>query len=174
MALVRTLRDQFDWPLFVAACGDETDFNDFVDAWKTAETPQEEIRYLYALADFPDPDLVARIYTLILDGEIRSQNAPMLLGRALLNKHASRETWAFITENWEKLNELFADGLIVRMLSGLPTLNHESDQQSAAEFFATHDVPTGGQTLVQILENQRVQVALREREAQGLSQFLVS
>ncbi|MGH1492826.1 MAG: M1 family metallopeptidase [Acidimicrobiales bacterium] len=157
----------------VAACGDETDFNDFVDAWKTAETPQEEIRYLYALADFPDPDLVARIYTLILDGEIRSQNAPMLLGRALLNKHASRETWAFITENWDKLNELFADGLIVRMLSGLPTLNHASDQQSAAEFFATHDVPTGSQTLVQILENQRVQVALREREAQGLSQFLV-
>ncbi len=158
----------------VAANGDEADFNDFIDAWKAAQTPQEELRYLYALADFPDPDLVARIHTLILDGEIRSQNAPMLLGRAMLNRHAGRQTWEFITDNWAKLNEMFADGLIVRMLEGLTSLNHDSDQHSAAEFFATHEVPTGGQTLVQILEKQRVQVALRQREAENLSRFLSS
>lgn len=156
----------------VAANGDETDFNDFIDSWKAANTPQEELRYLYALADFPDPDLVSRIYTLILDGEIRSQNAPMLLGRALLNRHAGRQTWGFITENWTKLNDLFADGLIVRMVDGITSLNHESDQRSAAEFFADHEVPTGTQTLVQILEKQRVQVALRNREAENLSRFL--
>jgi puromycin-sensitive aminopeptidase len=158
----------------VAANGDEADFNDFIDAWKTAETPQEELRYLYALSDFPDPELVARIHTLILDGEIRSQNAPMMLGRALVNRQAGRQTWEFITDNWARLNELFADGLIVRMLEGLTSLSHPEDERSVAAFFADNDVPTGSQTLVQILEKQRVQVALRQREAENLRRFLAS
>ncbi|MGI9595292.1 MAG: M1 family aminopeptidase [Acidimicrobiales bacterium] len=156
----------------VAANGDETDFDDFVAAWKSAETPQEEVRYLYALVDFPDPDLVARVYQLILDGEIRSQNAPLMLGRALANRHAGRQTWAFIVENWDRLTERFAAGLMVRMLEGLTRLNTEADQKSAADFFSDHDVAIGSQTLVQILEKQRVQVALREREAESLSRLL--
>ena len=158
----------------VAANGDETDFEDFVAAWKTANNPQEELRYLYALVEFPDPDLTARVYQLIFDGEIRSQNAPLMLGRSMRNKHCGRQTWSFITANWDRLIEIFPGGLMVRMLEGLTSLDSEADQRSAAEFFADHDVPTGSKTLVQILEKQRIQVALRAREAEGLSRFLVS
>ncbi len=158
----------------VAANGDESDFEDFVAAWKTATTPQEELRYLYALVEFPDPELIARVYQLIFDGQIRSQNAPMLLGRSMRNQHCGRQSWAFITDNWDRLIELFPGGLVVRMLEGLTSLDTEADQRSAAAFFVDHDVPTGAKTLTQILEKQRIQVALRAREAEGLSRFLVS
>ncbi len=124
----------------VAANGDETDFEDFLSAWKAADTPQEEVRYLNALVAFPEPELVARVYQLILDGEVRSQNAPFLLARALMNRHCGRQTWAFITENWDRLNELFAAGLIVRMLEGIVSLNTPADQEAVAAFFADHDV----------------------------------
>ncbi len=158
----------------VAANGDEADFDDFVDSWHAATTPQEELRYLGALTDFPDPQLLTRVYQLILDGGIRSQNAPLLLRRAMFNRHAGRQTWSFVAENWDRLVELFAAGLIVRMLEGVVALDTPTDQESVAGFFAGRSVPTGTMTLTQILEKQRVQTALRQREADRLRRFLVA
>ncbi len=156
----------------VAATGDEADFDDFVAAWRKAENPQEEMRYLNALADFPEPELVQRMFQMVLDGEVRSQNAPFLIGRALSNRDCGRYTWQFIVENWDQLNDMFASSLIVRMVSGLTTLDWPEDQVSAADFFAANTVPSGAQTLEQILEKQRVRVALRQRESERLAQFL--
>ena len=156
----------------VAASGDEADFEDFISAWKGATTPQEELRYLGALTDFPEPDLIQRVYELILAGEIRSQNAPMLLRRALVNREAGRQTWSFVAENWDQLTEMFASSLMVRMIEGVTTLTQPEDVAMVASFFQDHDVPTGGKTLIQVLEKQRVQAALRQREAGRLSEFL--
>lgn len=157
----------------VASVGDQADFDDFVAQWREAATPQAEIRYLNALADFSDPALVARLHALALDGEIRSQNAPFVLGRSLANRDAGPQTWRFITEHWDRLNEMFASSAIVRMLAGLRTLSDATHAREAAEFFADHNVPSGGRTLAQILERQRVQVALAEREADRLAAFLL-
>lgn len=157
----------------VASVGDQADFDDFVAQWREAATPQAEIRYLNALADFSDPALVARLHALALDGEIRSQNAPFVLGRSLANRDAGPQTWRFITEHWDRLNEMFASSAIVRMLAGLRTLGDATHAREAAEFFADHTVPSGGRTLAQILERQRVQVALAEREADRLAAFLL-
>ncbi len=158
----------------VAASGDETDFDDFIEAWKGAPTPQEELRYLGALNDFPEPELIQRIYKLILEGDVRSQNAPMLLRRALVNRDAGRQTWDFISENWDLLTDMFASSLMVRMVDGVTTLNHPSDVEMVSAFFAENEVPSGTQTLVQILERQRVYAALRERESERLGDFLRS
>ncbi|MEM9652385.1 MAG: M1 family aminopeptidase, partial [Actinomycetota bacterium] len=158
----------------VAANGDETDFDDFVVAWKGAETPQEELRYLGALMEFPDPDLVARTYPMILDGRVRGQNAPLLLRRAMFNREAARPTWAFISENWDTLRDLFASGLMVRMAEGVVNLDTAAEVAAIAEFFAEHTVPSGTQTLQQILEKQRIAASLREREAETFARFLTS
>ncbi|MEM9561858.1 MAG: M1 family metallopeptidase [Actinomycetota bacterium] len=158
----------------VASIGDEADFDDFVAAWKAATTPQDELRYLGALCDFPEPELVARLHPMILDGDVRGQNAPMLLRRALLNPAAGHQTWEFITTNWDRLVDAFAASLVVRMCEGLVGLDQPDDAEAAAAFFADHPVPTGARTLEQILERQRVQVALRQREAERLSRFLIT
>jgi hypothetical protein len=158
----------------VASIGDEADFNDFVDSWKLATSPQEEIRYLYALADFSGPHLVERVHTLILDGEVRSQNAPFLLARSLASRHGGQQTWEFITANWTRLNEIFATSSIVRMLEGITMLDRPDQAEATAAFFHRNPVPSGAQTLAQQLERQRVKVALRQRERHRLSQFLTS
>ncbi|MEM7274557.1 MAG: M1 family aminopeptidase [Actinomycetota bacterium] len=158
----------------VASSGDEADFDDFVTAWRAADTPQEELRYLGALMDFPDADLVARTHPLILDGSIRSQNAPLLLRRALGNRECGRATWAFIAEHWDTLTEMFAAGLMVRMVEGVASLDTEEDVAAVATFFQTNTVPTGTKTLQQILEKQRVRAALRNREAENLTRFLTA
>ncbi len=157
----------------VAAIGDESDFDGFIEQWKLASTPQAEIRYLNALADFSEPALVERLHALVLDGEIRSQNAPFILGRSLANRDAGLQTWRFITTNWDRLLEMFATSSIVRMLAGLPRLDRPEHAREAARFFAANPLATGERTLSQILEKQRIQVALREREADRLTAFLL-
>ena len=156
-----------------AATGDEADFDDFVAAWKGAETPQEELRYLGALTDFDHADLIERLHGMILDGSIRTQNSPFLLRRALLNRGQGRLTWTFIVSNWSKLVDLFASSHIVRIMEGIEALDTEADERMVSAFFAEHEVPSGGQTLQQLLEKQRVAVALRGREAERFSRFLL-
>jgi puromycin-sensitive aminopeptidase len=158
----------------VAAVGDEADFDDFVAAWKSASTPQEELRFLGALTDFDDETLIDRLHEMILDNSIRTQNSPFLLRRALLNRNHGRHTWKFIVSNWATLVDMFASSHIVRMTEGIVSLDTPADEAMAAAFFAEHAVPSGEQTLEQILEKQRVAVALRQRESERLSRFLAS
>ena len=155
-----------------ASVGDEADFEDFRALSAAAETPQEELRYLYSLADFPDPDLVARLYPSILDGEIRTQNAPFWLRRALANRAVGPDTWRFIVDNWDALVAAFPSSSITRMVDGVTTFTEPDDVRDVAAFFAAHPVPQGAKTLSQILERQRVGAALRAREAHRLAQTI--
>lgn len=155
-----------------ASIGDEADFEDFVQQWRNADTPQEEVRYLYALADFPDPEQASELRQMILDSKVRSQNAAFVVARLLANRHNGRDTWRFIGENWGFLNDFLASSAIPRMVATIPALDHPGDDVQAAAFFAEHPIPQAEQTLAQILERQRVRVALRQREADRLSAAL--
>ncbi len=158
----------------VASIGDEADFNDFVDGWKLAENPQAEIRFLYSLADFADPRLVARLHELVIDGQIRSQNAPFVLNRSLSGRDTGQMTWDFIATEWSRLTDMFATSSIVRMVGGITTLDRPAQAEACQAFFAANPVTTGSMTLAQLLEKQRVQVALRLREQARLRAFLLA
>ena len=75
-----------------AATGTADDFDELRRRFKEATTPQEELRYLYALADFDDADLMRRVLAMAID-EIRTQNAPYLLRRALTNRNQGARAW---------------------------------------------------------------------------------
>src|SRR5207247_4141652 len=60
----------------MAAAGGEPEYAEFRDRFKSARTPQEEQRYLYALAGFRQSEVLSRTLEMTLDGEIRSQDAP--------------------------------------------------------------------------------------------------
>ncbi len=149
----------------VASIGDEADFADFVQASEAATTPQEELRYLYATADFPEPSLHEQMYARVLDGRIRGQNVHFWLRRSMANRSTTRQTWSFIQENWDALVELLASSAIVRMVEAVSRMTEPGDVEAVQAFFATHPVPQGEKTLAQILERQRVNTALHDREA---------
>ncbi len=155
-----------------ASVGEAVDFADYVETMKAATSPQAESRYLNSLADFPDEEQHAELQRMILEGEIRSQNAPMVIRRALANRAQGRFTWDFITTNWDHLNEAFPTSMIVRMVESIDTMSHPGDVERVAAFFADHPIEQGAKTLSQHLEFQRVASALREREAERLAQAL--
>ncbi|HEY7044372.1 MAG TPA: M1 family metallopeptidase [Nocardioidaceae bacterium] len=155
----------------VATTGGPDRYDRFVDCFRTAPTPQEKLRYLYALADFRDEALMARTLEFLVGDEVKTQNAPFVLGRCIANRDRGEQAWRFVREQWDHANAAFPDNSIVRMIDPVKTLIREDQQADVAAFFAEHEIPQAAKTLQQVLERQRINVALREREAAPLSTY---
>ncbi len=156
----------------VAAAGQADDFDEYVARFRASTNPQEELRYLYALAGFDQPDLVDRLVAMCLTDEIRSQNAPYVLGRTMANRDHGPRAWAHVRDHWDEINQRFPSNSIVRMLSGLRSLWSPEVAADVYAFFENHDVPQGDKQLAQHLERLEVNVALRARASQALAHHL--
>jgi len=158
----------------IAATGGVEEFDDFVDRFKHADNPQEELRFLSALADFDHASLMARVLAMSITDDVRTQNAPYLLRRSMGNRNHGPQAWAFVQDQWETINERFPSNSIVRLLEGVRGLSHPDVADTVFAFFETHEVPQGDKTLAQHLERLEVNVALRAREADALAAHLTA
>ncbi len=158
----------------IAATGGAADFDEFLGRFRQATTPQDELRYLSALADFDDPELIDRLLAMAITDDVRTQNAPYLLRRAMGNRNHGGRAWQFVQDNWDAINERFPSNSIVRLLEGVRGLSRPDLAESVFAFFETHEVPQGDKTLAQHLERLEVNVALRARESDRLAEHLTS
>jgi len=158
----------------VAANGTDADYDQFLTNFRDPATPQEQLRYLYALAEFPQAAQVARSVQLAFSGEVRTQNAPFLLNRCLSNRHHGAATWQSLRQRWDEANEKFPNNTIVRMIDPVKLLTDPAVVADVQSFFSEHPIPQASKTLDQVLERQRVNAALLAREAQRLAVALQS
>ncbi|MBI4573477.1 MAG: M1 family metallopeptidase [candidate division NC10 bacterium] len=156
----------------LAHAGGEAEFSEFLGRFKTAQTPQEEQRYLYALAAFRDGSLLRRTLHLTVSGEVRAQDAPYLVRSLLSNVDAGELAWRFVKEHWETMERQFPHGGIRRMCEGITALASPALEADVRHFFASRKISLGGKTLEQYLEQLRIAVAFQEREAAGLAEYL--
>lgn len=147
----------------VAHTGSATDYEKFYNRFKTAATPQDETRYLFALANFPVPELIDRTLQLTLSGEVRTQNAPYLMRGVLLNRRARRRAWEFLKAHWDAMVRHYPDNAIPRMCEGIIGLAEPDLQADASAFFSDHRVKHGLKQMEQHLERLRVAVLCGER-----------
>ena len=146
-----------------AASGDETDYERMVELYRSADTPQSELRYLQALLLFEDRQLFERTLELFAT-EVRTQNAPYLLGAAMTHLDWGPVAWEFIRDQWDELTSRFPQNSISRMVGGIRGLNTRDLATEVETFFATHEVPQGALTVAQHIEKMWVNVRLREHE----------
>jgi hypothetical protein len=147
-----------------AVSGDVDDYEQMVDGFTHATTPQEQLRHLYALAEFDDAELVARTCALAMSDAVKTQNAPFLLRATIANRHHGAASWEYVKANWAEANERFPSNTIVRMVDAVKLLTAPGAVDDAARFFAEHPIEQATQTLEQVLERQRVNAALHARE----------
>ncbi|MGH7853563.1 MAG: M1 family metallopeptidase [Candidatus Binatia bacterium] len=152
----------------VAHTGTTPDYEKFYNRFKTAKTPQDETRYLFALANFRAPELIDRTLDLTISGAVRTQNSPYLMRGILLNKNARAQAWAFLKARWEEMLRLYPDNAIPRMCEGIIGLVEPALEAEAREFFAKHPVKQGAKQMEQHLERLRVAVSCKERWRQWL------
>ncbi|MDY7102063.1 MAG: M1 family metallopeptidase [Actinomycetota bacterium] len=156
----------------VAANGDADDFATFTKQSNEAPTPQEQRRFLYALAEFDDDGLIDTVLDRCRTGEIRTQDSPFVIMRALGNRGQGERVWAFVKANWDELLERFPTNSISRMVGGVRSLNTPELVADTQAFFADHPVPQGAKTVEQHLEKQAVNSDVRGREGAALAEYL--
>jgi puromycin-sensitive aminopeptidase len=156
----------------VAWSGGAPEFDAFLARYRNPANPQEENRYLYALASFTDPALARRTFDLALS-EVRTQNAPFVLQSLVANRITGPAAWQRVTEEWDSLVAKFPSNILPRMLDGVRGLCAPPELAAqVTAFVETHPLPAGGKTVEQILERLAVNVAFGEREGSGLGATL--
>jgi puromycin-sensitive aminopeptidase len=147
----------------VAHTGTAADYDKYYHRFKNAQTPQEETRFLFSLANFRSPELIDRTLDLTINGEVRTQNSPYLMRGILLNKTARAKAWEFMKAHWDEMLRQYPDNAIPRMCEGIVGLATPELEKDARAFFARHPVKQGTKQMEQHLERLRVAVECKER-----------
>jgi puromycin-sensitive aminopeptidase len=156
----------------LAFAGGEAEYEEFGARFGEARTPQEEQRYLYALAGFRSPALVQQTLERTLDGAIRSQDAPYVVRALLSSVYGRAQAWAFVKTHWQTMARRYPPSGYRRLYEGVTGLARPEWEAEVRAFFVTNRIELGGKTLEQYLEQLRVAVGFREREAGALAGFL--
>ncbi len=147
----------------VAHVGTARDYEALFSKFKGARTPQEETRYLFALAGFREAELIDRTLALTVSKELRTQNAPYLVRALLLNRDGRGEAWSFVKAHWDEMLKHYPDNSIPRMCEGVIGLVSPELEADVKDFFAIHPVRQGSRQIEQHLERLTIAVACKKR-----------
>jgi puromycin-sensitive aminopeptidase len=157
----------------VAAVGTDADYDRYLASFRSATTPQEQLRFLYALAEFPEQAQIDRTIEFAFSGEVKSMNAPFVLHRCIANRWNGERAWQQVRQRWDEANEKFPNNTIVRMIDPVKLLTRPEVTADVQAFFGEHPIPQAAKTLDQVLERQRVNAAMYGREHERLSSELL-
>jgi puromycin-sensitive aminopeptidase len=156
----------------LATSGGEREYADFLQRFKTARTPQEEQRYLYALAGFRQPELLRRTLDRALNGEVRSQDAPFLIRSLLVSVSGRSLAWEFVKQHWQAMARQFPGSAYRRMYEGVTALISPDWERDVRAFFTDNGIELGGKTLAQYLEQLSIATRFQGREGAALAAYL--
>ncbi|MDQ1292031.1 MAG: puromycin-sensitive aminopeptidase, partial [Nitrospirota bacterium] len=156
----------------LAFTGDAARYEEFLNRFHKASTPQEERRYLFSLAAFRIPELLERTLAKTLTDEIRTQDAPFLVSSLLHNVYIREKAWEFVKTNWERMDRQFPKSGLRRMCGGITGLSTPELERDVRAFFTSRKIDLGGKTLEQYLEQLHIAVRFRERDRDAIRAVL--
>ena len=148
------------------------DYDALLERYRTADTPQEEMRSLGALGGFPDVDLCLRTFDLAMT-EVRSQNGFAVIASLLANPVGNQAVWTRLTESWDAVLDRFPKNAPPRIVESIPALCGDGEfAERAIAFLDAHPLSSGPRRAAQSVERLRVNVAFASRERAGLADSL--
>ncbi len=148
------------------------DYETILDRYRHPANPQEELRYLTALATFPDPALGRRTFELART-EVRTQNGPYLVATLLSNRVAGPAVWEEVKAHWDMLLDRFPMNSHARMVDGVRGLCGSPEVADDVErFLADHPLSGRQRTVTQSLERLAINVAFTREHRGRLSQII--
>ncbi|HMD45932.1 MAG TPA: M1 family metallopeptidase [Acidimicrobiales bacterium] len=144
----------------------------FLEHYRHPADPQDEARYLFALAAFPDEARCLAAFDLAL-GEVRTQNAPYLIRDLLANRVGGPAVWGRLKEEWTVVTGRFPANALPRMLDGVRMLCGRPElADDVIAFLEANPLETGGRTVLQVIERLGINVAFGRREAGRIAPVL--
>jgi puromycin-sensitive aminopeptidase len=153
----------------VAAHGDLSTFDELIALSEAADTPQATVKYLRMATQVPDPEAAAKMFTMVLDGDVRSQDSFWVLALLLGHRENGVLMWSLMRENWDAMISVLPPQAGRRILDLVQYRSEPEVAASIHEWFEDHTILGGEKFIQQRLELLDVRVGLREREANAIS-----
>ena len=156
----------------LAHIGDAARYQEYVQRYQHAATPQEERRYLYSLALFRPRELLQQTLMKSINGQIRTQDAPFIVRMVMTSVYGRELAWDFVKKDWDTMDRLYPKNGLRRMCEGITGLVTPELERDVQRFFEERKIDLGGKTLAQYLEQLHIGVILRERDGGSLTHYL--
>ena len=149
--------------------GDAGLYDRYLERKRQAATdPEEEQRFLLALAAFEVPALIQRTLDLAVSAEVRAQDRAFLLA-GLLGRRASRAAaWVFVRDRWDDIARLMDPMLLQNLIRALGQLSYEPTSSEVRAFLAPRVADETRETIAQVTEHLRIDTAAVGRLQAGL------
>jgi puromycin-sensitive aminopeptidase len=161
----------------VAYRGSKAQYDEFAALAQAPDLPpQERQRYLRALSEFNDLELLQRTLVSCIDpNAIRTQDAPMVIARTMMNEVSRNVTWDFIKNNWQAIVSLYPPSRIVYMCEAVVELATPELESEVRAFFLENPIHGGDKAIAQTLELLQVAILFKQRYEESLMvQFSLS
>ncbi len=141
----------------VADQGRPGDYETFLERYRAAASPQESLRYQYAMGAFSDEtialDAAERCFS-----EFRSQDSPLVLPHLMRNETTGPAVWRYLTRRWDDALARFSPSHYARLVSGVPTFINDAALADEVEAFHRAHPVVGGYpaSVEQQIERMRV------------------
>ena len=128
----------------------------------SASSPQEEQRYLFASVGSGDPQVplaaLARAF-----GDVRTQDAPYLVGALIQNRDAGAEVWRLAVARLDEALERFPSIAHADYVGGIASFTDATLAGEVRAFHEANPMPVGQQQVQQFLDMMDVNVAVASR-----------
>jgi hypothetical protein len=150
--------------------GDAALYDAFLAHTKTAKTPTEFYRYLYALTDFRDPALVKRTLGMALSEQVRSQDLPGFLFDEFANPAGRDAAMEFFKENYDEIHKRTIASLGGGFGGIVGNFCDPSKRDSAKEFLEKKQASS--RSLKLGVERSNACINFKKQQSDNLAQWL--
>ena len=147
-------------PVFVLVAwqGNEKTYNKLLALYKKSTLQEEKIRFLMAMCNFKQKNLLLKTLALSLTPEVRSQNIRVPIMGVSANIYGSDILWPWLKNNWKKLVRRFGVGnpLANRIVASIGSVIDDKQEKDVRKFFKRMPLPGTERVIEQTLERVRI------------------
>jgi aminopeptidase N/puromycin-sensitive aminopeptidase len=121
---------------------------------------------------FEDAGLSQRALEYALSPDLRRQDVALYIARFLSNPAVNARAWSFVKEHWTDLQPKLAAFGAPRIVEALGSFCTPDARDDVKSFFASHTLGAATRTLDQTIERMNNCIAIREKQAPILAQWL--
>ena len=149
----------------IAWQGNNKTYNLIKNLYKKAPTHEEKIRFLVALCNFRDKNLLEKTLDFSLLDEVKLQDIPIPISYIAQNPFGKNLVWPWLKSNWNKLlrkTGKTSTHLLKRIIESLSTIAGKRQYDDISSFFKTHPPIGIEMSLSQTLEKIRIKTHFLE------------
>lgn len=152
--------------------GDASLYDQFLSRAKSAKTPEEHYRYLFALTDFHNPQLLHRTLEMALTPQVRDQDFTRMIGGVMYNTAGRQMGWKFVKSHWPQVKSKLSVFGGAGIIYATAAFCDAGDRDSFQQFFTQHRLPASDRALKQTLEEMNLCIDRKAMQTPNLTVWL--